>query len=151
MSIAVPLNITSKRLAREENLRKSIDQSLSLLINTPCFSCSADPQYGFIFKNMRFEIINENDGVIFNSTESLSIFDGPEGLYSKKITGSSRNLNTFATELKEAIIRYEKRLSDISVTMTYIHEEKLIYVSINGIISETMENYQYKSTINIWK
>ena len=151
MSIAIPLNITAKGLIREENLRKSIDRSLSLLISTPYYSCPIDPQYGFIFNNMRFEIIDENDGVVFNSTDSPNIYEGPEGLYDKKITGSSQNLNTFATELKEAIIRYEKRLSDIAVTMTYIREEQLIYVSIKGVISETKEKYQYKSTINVWK
>ena len=43
-------------------------------------------------------------------------------------------MNTFAAELKEVVKNYEKRLSDVAVTMTYIREERLIYVTIKGII-----------------
>lgn len=150
-NIAIPLTISAKGLSRAKSTRKAIDQAISLLLTTPCFNSVADPQYGFIFNNLRFEIFNENEGVVYNSSDSPNIFEGPEGLYSKKITGSSKNLNTFAAELKETITRYEKRLSDISVSMTYIREEQKIYVTVKGIITETQADYQYRTTINVWQ
>ena len=151
MNIAVPLQIKGKRLLREEQLERSIDESLALLMSTPCFSSAADPQYGFIFNNLRFEIFNESEGVVYNSSSTPYIFEGPDGLYSKKITGSSKNLNTFASELRETIAKYEKRLKDVNVTMTYIREEQRVYVTVKGVIVTTNENYQYKTIINVWK
>lgn len=151
MSIAIPLIIKAKGLVREDNLQKAIDNSMSLLMNTPCYSCTADPQFGFIFNNLRFEIFNENEGVVFNSSDSPYIFEGPNGLYEKKISGTSKNLNTFASELKNTIMRYEKRLSDINVSMTYIRKEQRIHVTVKGTIIETKANYLYQTTINVWK
>lgn len=149
--IKLPLNVSAKGLARCANVRQAIDQSLSLLLSTPCFSSAADPQFGFIFNNLRFEIFNENEGVVYNSSGTPSIFEGPEGLYSKKITGSSKNLNTFAAELKETITNYEQRLTDISVSMTYIREEQKIFINVKGIIIESRDEYSYRTTINVWK
>ena len=71
-------------------------------------------------------------------------------LYEKKISGSSKNLNTFAAELKESIRKYEKRLQNPTVSMTYIREERLIYVTVKGIIAVSGEKYQYTTTIRIW-
>lgn len=150
-SIAIPLKITAKGLDCMEDLGKAIDQSLSMLLMTPCFSSVADPQYGFIFNNMRFEIFNENEGLVYNSSPSPDIFEGVGGLYSKKISGLSKNINTFASELKETITKYEKRIEDVSVSMTYIREEKRIYVTVKGVIKETKADYQYRTTINVWK
>ncbi|MBO4800471.1 MAG: hypothetical protein J5545_01240 [Bacteroidaceae bacterium] len=150
-SIAIPLKISAHGLERLTDTRQSIDNALSLLMSTPCYSSVADPQFGFIFNNMRFEIFNENEGVVFNSSDSPNIFEGPEGLYNKKITGSSKNLNTFASELKETIRRYEKRLRDIEVSMTYFREQQRINVTVRGVIIETKAPYLYQSTINVWK
>lgn len=149
-SIVIPFLINNKGLLRTEDPKASNDQTLSLLLTTPCYSCAADPEFGFIFNNMRFEIFNENEGVVYNSSDSASIFEGQEGLYEKKITGSSKNLNTFASELKTVINKYEKRLKDVSVSMTYIREERKIYVTVKGMIAETEADYQYTTTINVW-
>ena len=149
-SIVIPFLINNKGLKRTENPKAAIDQTLSLLLTTPCYSCAADPEFGFIFNNMRFEIFNENEGVVYNSTDNPNIFEGPEGLYSKKISGSSKNLNTFASELKATISKYEKRLSNISVSMTYMRQEQKIYVTVNAIITETKADYLYRTTINVW-
>jgi len=149
--IALPLQITRHRLARTTTVKQAIDQWLAVLLGTPCFSCAADPQFGFVFNNMRFEIFNEGEGVIYNSSDSTSIFEGQEGLYNKKITGSSKNLNTFAAELKTTIGKYEKRLSDVSVSMTYIREERRIYITVKGFIPSIESEYQYATTINVWK
>lgn len=151
MNLTIPIQINNKGFVREERLDTSIDESLALLMSTPCFSSAADPQYGFIFNNLRFEIFNESEGVVYNSSGFPYIFEGPDGLYSKKITGSSKNLNTFASELRETISKYEKRLKDVNVTMTYIREEQKIHVTVKGVIVNTNENYQYKTIINVWK
>ena len=60
-------------------------------------------------------------------------------------------MNTFAAELKEAVRSYEKRLEDVAVTMTYIREERLVYITIKGVIISTKEAYLYKSTLRVWK
>lgn len=150
-SIAIPLRVGKGELARNEDLRQAIDSSLALLMATPRFSNLADPRYGFIFNNLRFEIINENEGVVYNSSKTPNIFDSKNSLYDKKVSGTSSNLNTFASELKKSIGEYERRLQDVTVSMTYIREERKIYVSVKGKLAESGDNYQYSSIINVWK
>lgn len=148
--ISLPLNITPKGLEREDKLKNSLDQSVRLLLTTPRFSTPADLNFGFVFNNLRFEILNEHEGVVYDSNNTEEPH-GLEGLYDKKISGSSRNLNTFAAILRESLTNYEKRLKDVTVTMTYIREERLIYVSVKGVIVETQKDYEYSTTIKVWK
>ena len=75
---------------------------------------------------------------------------GLQGIYDKKISGSSKSINTFASELKDAVIKYEHRLEEVSVSMTYIREERQIYITVKGVIVSTKENYVYKQTIRVW-
>ena len=138
------------RLLREDKEKKSIDEAISLLLSTHQFSTPADPEYGFVFINLRFEIFNESEGVVFNSGDDTDVH-GLTGLYDKKISGSSKNMNTFAAELKESLTVYEKRLENISVAMTYIRENRLIYVTVKATIVSTQEPYTYTTTINVWK
>lgn len=148
--LSIPLEVKKKGFAREKSLKKSLDESLYMLLTTPRYNNVSDPEYGFIFNNMRFEIFDEHEGVIYNSGDT--IYDrGFKDIYSKKISGSSKNMNTFAAELKEVVKSYEKRLSDIAVTMTYIREERLIYVTIKGVIILTKEDYVFTSTLRVWK
>lgn len=144
--LSIPLQLTDQGFLLEERLDKSIDKAISMLLETPCYSCAADPQYGFVFKNLRFEMFNENEGTVYDSLNKSD-----RGLYAKKVSGSSKNISTFALELQKAITTYEPRLSDVVVTMTYIREEKLVYVSIKGTILATSTPYQYQTTIRIWK
>ena len=150
-SISIPLRIEKGVLGRTEDPKSAIDSALALLMTTPRYSSVADPQYGFVFNNMRFEIFNENEGVVYNSSGTQGFLEGEAGLYDKKISGSSNNLNTFAAELKQTIEAYEKRLQDVSVSMTYIREERKIYVTVKGTIRESGAAYQYLSIINVWK
>ena len=150
-SIAIPFQIVKGGLARTEDTKKAIDQSLALLMTTPCFSCAADPLYGFIFNNLRFEIVNEKEGVVMNSALGKDLLEARLGLYDKKISGSSNNLNTFAAELKQTIQLYEPRLRDVSVSMTYMREERKIYVTVKGVQVENGAPYQNSSIINVWK
>ena len=144
--IDIPLQITNKGLRRTESVEESISSALSMLLQTPCHSCVADPEYGFIFKNLRFETFNENEGTI-NDFQSES---RNQQLYRTKVSGTSKNISTFAAELKEAVTKYEPRLSEVNTVMTYIREEKTIYLTIKGIITETGDAYQYQTTIKIW-
>ena len=150
-SIAIPLRIKKGELARTDNTKKAIDSAMSLLMTTPCFSSAADPGYGFIFNNLRFEIVNENEGVVYNSSRKEGALEAMARLYGKKISGTSTNVNTFAAELKRTIETYEPRLKDVSVSMTYIREERKIYITVKGVIVETEGKYQYTTVINVWK
>ena len=146
MSILLPLQIEKGQLTQAKNPKEAIDAFIELLLTTPCQSCVADRQFGFIFNNLKFEIFNENEGVIYNSaTEEEDL-----RLYDKKISGSSKSLNTFAIELKNSIETYEKRLTNVSVTMSYIKNLKKIHVNIEGTLLETNEAYKYTTSLNIW-
>ena len=148
--LSLPLTITPEGLSRENDLRQSHNQSMQLLLTTRRFSTPADLRFGFVFCNLRFEIFNEHEGVVYDSG-IVEESHGIEGLYDKKISGTSKNLNTFAAELRDALARYEQRLSNPSVTMTYIREERRIYVTIKGIIADTRETYTYTTTLRVWK
>lgn len=147
--ITIPLQITPKGLKRNDDVAQNIDMALSLLLQTPCYSCAADPKYGFIFKNLRFEILNENEGTVYDSQgETAEIM---RRIYKRKVSGTSKDANTFAAALRDAIARYERRLSNIDVSMTYIRDERVIYVSVKGVIVETRADYLYNTQIRIWR
>ena len=149
MNIGMPLQLTEKGLQREDSLKRSIDTNLYLIITTERFSTPADPMFGFVFNNLRFEMFNENEGVVFDSgdTETMSNI---QGAYDKKISGSSKSVNTFASELKTVISKYEERLEKISVSITYIREERQIYITVKGVIVSTKEDYIYDQIIKVW-
>lgn len=133
-------------MARVKNTKEAIDTFIELLLSTPCQSCVADRQFGFIFNNLKFEIFNENEGIIYNSATEEENLE----LYDKKVSGSSKSVNTFAIELKKAIETYEKRLTNVSVMMSYIKNLKKIHVNIEGTLLETNEAYKYTTSLNIW-
>ena len=145
MITRIPLQINSGVLATYTDVKESIDAHVELLLTTPVGSCVSDPNFGFILNNLRFEIFNENEGVVLNADED------PSELYEKKVSGSSRNVNTFAIELKQLIEHYEPRLEDVLVTMSYVREYRKIYITIKGVIIETQTNYQYQTSIRIWQ
>ena len=144
MFTRVPLQIKTGAFNTYSDVKDSIDAHIELLLTTPVGSCVSDPNFGFIFNNLRFEIFNENEGVVLNADEDAS------ELYEKKVSGSSRNVNTFAIELKQLIEHYEPRLEDVLVTMSYVREHRKIYITIKGVVTETQTNYQYQTTINVW-
>ena len=88
-SISLPLQVGSRGLTREEKLKKSLDASISLILSTPLFSTPADPQFGFVFNNLRFEMFNENEGVVFDSGDTDTM-NNLQGLYVKSRRSSSR-------------------------------------------------------------
>ena len=148
-NINIPLQLTPKGLQRDDSLKRSVDANLYLIITTERFSTPVDPQFGFVFNNLRFEMFNENEGVVFDSGDTVTM-SHIQGAYDKKISGSSKSVNTFAAELKAAISKYEERLDNISVSMTYIREERQIYITVKGVIVRTKEDYIYEQTIRVW-
>ena len=149
MNISIPRQLAPKGLQCDDRLKSSIDENLYLIITTERFSTPADPQFGFVFNNLRFEMFNENEGVVFDSGDTETM-NNIQGAYDKKISGSSKSVNTFAAELKSAITKYEERLEKITVSMTYIREERMIYVTVKGVIVSTKEDYVYDQTIRVW-
>ena len=149
-SISIPLQLTDKGLRREDDQKRAIDEAIALIIRTERFSTPADPVFGFVFNNLRFEMFNENEGVVFDSGDTNTM-NYVQGIYDKKISGSSKSINTFAAELKTAIMKYEKRLDDITVSMTYIREERQIYITVKGIIASSKEDYVFNQIIRVWK
>ncbi len=149
-SISIPLQITKDGLLMEEDVRKSVDKSISLLIQTSCYSWVADPQYGFVLKNLRFEIFNENEGTVYDSNDKINTRRYNRPIYKMKVTGTSKNISTFAADLKKAIETYEHRLKNVTATLTYIREERRIYVLVKGFLTELQEDYQYETIIKIW-
>ena len=147
MNVLLPLQVTNGRLAYVSKSQTAIDAFIELLLSTPCGGCRADPEFGFIFNNLKFEIFNEKEGVIY---DSLPQDNSNSKLYDKKVSGNSKNLNTFAVDLKKAIEQYEKRLTDVSVSMTYLKNQKMIQIVVEGILVETNEPYKYTTSINLW-
>ena len=147
-NLVSPLEIIMGGISRTDNIKESINSFLEILLTSACGDCCIDPEFGFIFNNMRFEIFNEREGTIYNSTTSETVEE--DELYTKKISGNSRNLNTFATDLKEVIMKYEHRLADVAATMSYVRDERKIYITVTGIIIDTKEKYKYDTTLKIW-
>lgn len=145
--LVAPLVMTKSGFQQARNMKESIDSFLRLLIGSTCGECCIDPQFGFIFNNMRFEIYNEQQGVIYNSKRDEA--EAENSLYTKKISGNSRNLNTFSSELKSAIEHYEHRLEDVNATMSYVRSERMIYITVTGLIAQTKEKYRYETTLKI--
>ena len=147
MSILLPLQVRDGKLVQATDVKAAVDAFIELLLTTPCGSCVSDPQFGFIFNNLKFEIFNENEGVIYDSEEKNG---ATSDLYSKKVSGTSKSINTFAIELKRAIEQYEKRLSDVSVSMAYVKKLKKIQVDVEGTLGEMKEAYRYTTSIDLW-
>ena len=147
MNVLLPLQITNGRLTSATQPQIAINAFIELLLSTPCGSCVADPEFGFIFNNLKFEIFNEKEGVIYDSAPQESPHPN---LYDKKISGNSKNINTFAIDLKKAIEQYEKRLSHVSVAMTYLKNQRIIQITVEGILIETGEAYKYTTSIRLW-
>lgn len=145
--ISIPLKLEKGAFKRTKNSKQAINESLRLLLNTTCGEFVPDPHYGFILNNLRFEIFDEQQGEIYNSKES--VIENKE-LYEKKIQGTSKSVNTFATDVKEAIIKYEGRLSNVEVMMSYDKNFRRIRVEVKAIISETLEAYNFITYINVW-
>lgn len=145
MNIRLPLQIENGRLAVEEKMKMSINRHIDVLLRTPIGSVTCDSSYGFALSAMRFENFDEDSGTVFTMEAD------PSDLYRKKLSGSSKNLQTFAADFNAQLAKYEPRLRDTSIVMNYVREERKILVTIRGTVNELDIPYQYETRINVWR
>ncbi|HBJ76897.1 MAG TPA: hypothetical protein DDY68_03570 [Porphyromonadaceae bacterium] len=153
MGISIPLRVNFRKgvIERLDNVKKSIDCFIDLILTSPRHSSISDFDFGFIFMNLKFENFNELDGVVSKGKGGIDdTLTSEHLLYEKKISGTSKNMNTFAAELKETIEKYEKRLTDVSVTMSYVGNQKQVFIIVTGYIPSLKEDYKYETTLNVW-
>lgn len=145
MNIRLPLQIENGQLAVDEKMKQSINKHLDALLNTRQGTVVCDPDYGFELASLRFENFDENSGTVFTSEKH------PSDIYKKKLSGSSKNLQTFAAEFNKQLAKYEPRITDTTVVMNYIREEKKILLIIRGRVRELDIPYQYQTSITVWR
>ena len=134
-------------IRKETDTKESIRSFLDLLVSSPHGSCAADPEFGFIFKNFRFENFNEDKGILYSSNpeKETSVY------HKHKIHGRSVNVNTFAFDLKKSIEQYEPRLKQVKVNMEYRMHEKTVVLTIQGKIGEKItEDFNHQIKIHVW-
>jgi hypothetical protein len=149
MSLKIPFRIHKGHIDRESDEKKSIDDFLELMVASRFGSFKPDRNFGFIFKNFKFENFDERNGTVsYSDRES----DKNKNIYyEKKIAGSSKNPNTFAYELKRNIEHYEKRLRNVEVKMRYEQKQKIIVLRITGLIDvEKTLNYEHEIMFHVW-
>lgn len=145
MNIRLPLQIVNGTLATDQKMKQSINKHLDVLLSTAKGTVKCDPEYGFELSALRFENFNEQEGTVFTRE------DTPDDVYLKKISGSSKNLQTFAAEFNNQLKEYEPRLEDTNVVMSYIREERVIILTIRGTVKDLNIPYQYKTSIKVWR
>lgn len=145
MNIRLPLQIQNGTLAVDEKMKQSINNHLDVLLNTPQGSVICDKDYGFALSSMRFENFDENSGTVFTQEKH------PSEIYKMKLSGTSKNLQTFAAEFNKQLAKYEPRLTDTNVVMTYLREERKISLIIRGKVRDLNIPYQYQTSINVWR
>lgn len=149
--IALPLKINGRDNSFDKvDKITSINQFLDLIIATPKGSFVCDPNFGFTFTSLRFEIFNEIEERINKSKISAYESNEDSNLYEKNVSGSSKNSNTFAKDLQNAIRIYEPRLDNVEVVMSYIKREKLVRIHITAKVLPKGEDYTYDTSIEAW-
>lgn len=148
--ISLPLTIKKGKFKEEKSLKISIDNNISQLLETPLYTLRLADDYGFLLNNLRFENINEIENKNNNSHGISHSQGGKSRSNELSVSGLSNNENTFAAELKKTLSQYEPRLENIIVNMSYRVEEKIIHISISGVITSTGEDYSLYKEYRIW-
>ena len=148
--LSYPLSVKHGSFLRYADEKSSLDASLELLVSTPVSAFHCDPGYGFVLNNLRFEVVNEAEGVIadFSPESNSSALAGE--IYDRKISGTSKSINTFAEYLKEAIEKYERRIENVKVSMTYLRAERKVAIVVKGTLAGRDVPYEYSTAINLW-
>jgi len=156
MFIKIPFQINNGTVEIEKDIILSINSFIELIISSTLGSFKPENDFGFIFQNYRFENFDENSGTIMN--KKWDKVNGREIVstrldanYTKKISDTSRNSNSFAFELKRTIEKYEQRLKNIYVDMKYDSAQEVVTLLITGRLNNVKEN-DYKHTISfqVW-
>lgn len=144
MFVKIPFQIVNGAIEQEADLKKSVDKFLDLLVATQFGQFKADPDFGFIFKNHRFENFDEKKGTI--ATRNEGDMSGE-----LKIEGTSKNPKNFANALKMNIEEYEKRLLVNEVVMEYDKKRHNIKLLITGVLKmERQAPYSHEINFYVW-
>lgn len=151
MYLKVPFTIEKNgSIAKTNDVKSSIASFLELLVSCPQGACETEPDFGFVLKNYRFENVNEERGVLYSA--NANNIDNSIDYYSYKIHGRSNNgQKTFAMDLKKIIERYEPRLRQVKVNMEYRRLNKIVIITITGIVGDNIgEKFEHIIKIHVW-
>lgn len=140
------------------NMKESIDTFLRFLISSNKYDSVADEEFGFCLEDFRYEGFSSENGqflernqVSKDKTENTMLNEIRDPLYAKRLIGNSKRPDTFARELKNCIERYERRLKDVSVTMDFQKNGRLIHVIVTGVINNAANTLYYNEfNIEVW-
>lgn len=141
---SLPLKIEKgKGFCRQLSVTDSIKAFIDIIVSTPVGIFSADPDFGFVFRNFRFQNFNEEKGVLYSVEPDKEVSE----FYKYKIQGQGVNFNTFAHELKISIEKYEPRLRDVKVSMEYSSVNRVIDIIVTGKASD---DFEHKINMHVW-
>lgn len=147
MNLTTPI-LLNRTNVYTDDMKKSVDSFMALLLSSKKHSCIADDDFGFIFENLRYENIDPNRG-LFIDNENNTILRS--SIYDKKINGTGKNANSFAKEIKNSIEKYEKRLENVEISIDFQQKGKIVCIMVNGILCDHRNTpYSYEFKINIW-
>lgn len=148
MFIKIPFQIHSGKIDREKDINKSINEFIELLVSSHLGSFTPDGDFGFIFINFKFEIFNEKKGTISYLKKADEYVDIN---YTKKISETSKNMGSFAYDLKRNIEKHEQRLKNVEVNMKYNPKEIMVTLEIIGKLNnERSVDYNHKIVFQVW-
>lgn len=144
MNIKIPFQIVNGNVEQETDLKRSVNQFVDMLVATAIGQFKADADFGFVFKNFRFENFDEKKRTVANMRED-------EFLNEYKITGSSKNPKNFAYMLKRNIEQYEPRLTINEVTMDYSAQKHNVMLLISGQLkTDKPQAYSHAINFHVW-
>lgn len=148
MFTSIPLKIEKGHgFCRNQNLDESIKSFIELIVSCPSGAYSADPDFGFVFKNFRFHAFNEEKGVLFSREPEKETSE----FYKYKIQGHGVNFNTFAHELKISIERFEPRIRNVKVRMDYSPINRVIDIVVSGKTNDNLlEIFEHTIKMHVW-
>ena len=140
------------------NIKASIDTFLRFLISSNKYDSIADEELGFSLENFRYEGFSSSNAqflerkqVSKDKDENTMLNEIRDPLYNKRLIGNSKRPDTFARELKNCIERYERRLKDVSVSMDFQKNGRLIHVIVTGVIDNVSNTLYYNEfNIEVW-
>ena len=148
MFTSLPLIIDKGQgFRRNLDVSSSVRSFIEIIVSSPLGSFAADPDFGFVFKNFRFQNFNEDKGVLFSSEPEKESSE----YYSYKIQGHGINFNTFAHELKVGIERFEPRLKQVKVRMEYSPLQRTIEIIVSGKTNDNLnDNFEHIIKMHVW-
>ena len=142
----------------DSHIKESIDTFLRFLISSNKYDSIADEDLGFCLEDFRYEGFSSESGQFLerkqlskDKTENTMLNEICDPLYNKRLIGNSKRSDTFARELKLCIERYERRLRDVTVTMDFQKNGRLIHVIVTGVINNVANTLYYNEfNIEVW-